>query len=282
MRRSTLGWCAAILAIIVIVPAQAQERSRQAVQDGPAANTSSRASEGGSTPANSGAGSQGMSSSGTTGSTSGRTGGGDSAQSQPVSNFPQMPKLSGTSFGSSSTYARWENYSNYLMNRFMMNPYYFNRFYRNVEPLITPELLKISTTEPLKASTTMLSSINELQAMIAALNAGKPVSRKEITAKTQAIRKLAEKIRKDQSLAFIDQRRKIDILKRKPAQSLGLDAISQLCEIAADLHSQLTGLNRQTSTSTISVHTLTQPSIESLSSGIEKLAKAIEDSAKRI
>jgi len=128
----------------------------------------------------------------------------------------------------------------------------------------------------------MLSSVNELQKLIAALKTGEPVSKKEITSKLQAIRKLAGNIRKDQLLLFIDQRKKIDILKGQDPENLGLSAISQLCEIATELHSQLAGLNRQTTTSTISVYTLTQPSIESLSSGIEKLTKVIEDSAKGI
>lgn len=119
-----------------------------------------------------------------------------------------MPRLGGTSFGSSSTYLRWETYSYHMLNHFMVDPYYFNRFYRNVEPLITPELLKLSTAEPLEASTMMLSSANELQALIAALKAGEPVSRQEIASRTQAIRKLASKIRKDQSLHLsISERR---------------------------------------------------------------------------
>jgi hypothetical protein len=282
MRHSTLGWCVAILASVVIFPAQAQERSRQSV-DEPSANISSGSQGGGSFSAAPAASSQGTPSGGATSSTSGGSiAGGGFSQSQPASNFPQIPKLGSTSFGSTGTYLRWETYSYYMLNRFMMDPFYFNRFYRNVEPLITPELLRLSTAEPLKASTMMLSSANELQALIAALKAGEPVSRQEIASRTQAIHKLAGKIRKDQSLSFIDQRNKIDILKGRNPEDLGLSAISQLCEIATALHSQLAGMNRQTSTSTISVHTLTQPSIGSLSSGIEKLAKVIEDSAKRI
>ena len=284
MSHSKLVWCVAILAAIAVIPARAQERIHEMISDASSANIPSGGQAGQSVSSAPAVNSQGtFSGGGNLSTSSGSIGGGAGfSQSQPAWHFPPMPRLDGTSFGSSSAYIKWETYSDYMLNHFMMDPLYFNRFYRNVEPLITPDLLKLSTAEPLRASTMMLSSATELQALIEALKAGELVSKKEIASRTQVIRKLAGKIRKDQSLSFIDQRKRIDILKGRNPEGLGLGAISQLCEIATALHTQLAGMNLQTSTSTISIHTLTQPSIESLSSGVEKLAKVIEDSAKKI
>ncbi len=281
MRYFTAGFYAVTLAAAMAFAAQAQERSREAVA-GESPVSSSLASQGAraaSAPIPQDGPYAGTAS---TVSNSNIPAGAGASQSQPALNYPQVPNLKGTSFGSINAYVRWEIYSDYMQSHFMMDPFYFRRFYRNVEPLITPEMLRMSTSEPLQSSTLMLASAEELRALIAILKAGGTVSKKDIAARTQAIRKLAGRIRKDQSLLFLDQRKKTDILKGQKPESLGIGAIEQLCAIAADLHSQLAGMNRQTATSTISVHTLTQPSIESLSSGIEKLAKVIEDSARQI
>lgn len=174
------------------------------------------------------------------------------------------------------------SFYDYLQMRYLMNGLYFNRFYNNVEPLVTPQLLRLTTREPLRLSMQMITAVDELEAMLQALQAGKPVNKQEISAKAQEIRELAKHIRQDQALSFIDQRKDKDILKGNNIENLGLEAISQLREMVTDLNTQLKGMYTQSTTSTISVNSLTQPSLESLSKGIERISRVIENSAKKI
>lgn len=196
--------------------------------------------------------------------------------------YNPVPKLGGTSFNSVNTYFAWQDYYYYLRTRYLMNSLYFTRFYRNVEPLVTPQLLRLTTREPLRLSMQMMTAVDELEAMLQARLAGKPVSKQDIATKAQEIRELAKKIRQDQALSFIDQRKEKDVLKGNNIEKLGLEAISQLREMVTDLHTQLKSMYTQNTTSTISVNSLTQPSFESLSRGIEKLSRAIENTAKKI
>jgi len=196
--------------------------------------------------------------------------------------YAPVPKLQGTSFNSINTYYAWNDFYWYLRNQYLLNSLYFGRFYRNVEPLLTPQLLRLTTRAPLRLSMQMMTAVDELEAMLQARQAGKPVNSQDISAKAQEIRELAKKIRQDQALTFIDQRKDKDILKGNNIENLGLEAISRLREMVTDLNTQLKSMYTQNSTSTVSVNSLTQPSFESLSKGIEKLSKAIENSAKKI
>lgn len=180
-----------------------------------------------------------------------------------------------------NNYFAWENFYWYLQTRYMMNSYYFSRFMRNREPLLTPQLLRLSTREPLRLSMQMMTAVDELESMLQALQAGKPVSKQDIAAKAQEIRELARQIRKDQALSFVDQRKEKDIIKGENIENLGFEAISQLREMVTDLNTQLKGMYTQNATSTVSVDALTQPSFDSLSKGIERLSRVIENSAKK-
>ena len=192
------------------------------------------------------------------------------------------PKIQGTSFSSVNTYYQWQDFYYYLQTRYLMNGLYFDRFYRNAEPLITPQLLKLTTREPLRLSMQMITAVDDLEAMLQALQAGKPVNKQDIAAKAQDIRELAKQIRQDQALSFVDQRKDKDILKGNNIENLGLEAISQLREMVTDLNTQLKSMYTQATTSTVSVNSLTQPSLESLSKGIERISRVIENSAKKI
>ncbi|HYK89678.1 MAG TPA: hypothetical protein VE398_12955 [Acidobacteriota bacterium] len=192
------------------------------------------------------------------------------------------PKLQGTSFYSVNSYYAWQDFFWYLQSRYMMNGLYFQRFYRNREPLITPAMLKLITREPLRLSMQMVTAVDELEAMLQARQEGKPVSKEDISAKAQEIRELAKRIRSNEALAFAGQRKDKDVLKGDNIENLGLEAVSQLRELVTDLNTQLRSMYTQDTTSTISVNSLSQPSLESLSKGIEKVSKVIENSAKKI
>lgn len=189
--------------------------------------------------------------------------------------------LRGTSFYSYSTYYQWQNflYNLDLLYGFSLDRY---RFMRNSEPLLTPKLASLAVLRPLQVSAQLIMVVDELSSLLETARAGKEVDKKAIEASAQQIRKLAKSIRTDPSLTFIDQREDVDLTKGLDTEKLGLDAINQLREIALDLNSQLHSLSDQAKTSTVSVDYLTRPSFESLSKGIEKLSKVIQNSARRL
>jgi|RhiMetdeSRZDD1v2_1073273.scaffolds.fasta_scaffold425263_2 hypothetical protein len=279
----------AMLTLFAALPAFAQEATA------PAAETNRRSSgDGGggrSLPGNMG----GMSGSASISSRSAPMGGIDySSQSRgyaagPASVAPaggghssSAPNLQGTSFTTLNSYYDWQNYYWRMRTMYMLNGLYFSRFYRNTEPLITPELMMLTLRAPLSFSTQMVAAVDQLQVMLTDLQAGKQVSKQEIADKTREIRDLAKKIREDQSLAFVDQRLDQNIGKGNQFDNLGLTGIDQLRELVTDLHTQLKGMYNQSTTSSISVQSLSQPSFASLSKGIEKLTKVIEASARRL
>ncbi len=204
---------------------------------------------------------------------------------------PPPPKtISTTSFCNAGNYYQWMDFYHYLQMRYFMMgglyggmyDSYYLRFLRNREPLLTPQLMKLTTQDPLRYSSQMLVALDELEAMLQTRQSGGTVSKEDIALKAQEIRDLAKKIRQDPALPYIDQRKDKDILKGSDAENLGLEAVGQLRELITDLHTQLKSMYVQNTTSTVSVSSLTQPSLESLSKGIEKLSRVIENSAKKI
>jgi hypothetical protein len=165
--------------------------------------------------------------------------------------------------------------NNYWFEMMQLRMYDFNRYYRNREPLVTPAVVQMTLREPLSASQKLLESVDALQVLLDAAQAGKPVNKADIEAKTQEIRTFAKKIRQNEPIAYFDLRKSRDVTKG--FDNLGPGAISQLRELALQLNSQLKSMYDQKVTSSVSVNSLNQASFESLSKGIEKLAKAIEN-----
>lgn len=193
-----------------------------------------------------------------------------------------VPNLRGTSFYSYSNYYYWNDFLFRLMDRFYMDPTYFSRFYRNNEPLLTPKLQRLAVGNPLILSKRLVAAVDEISRMIEARESGQPIDKDLMLAKLRQIRDLAKKIRNDDLLPYVDQRRDIDLLKDKNVDTLGLEAVEELRAMALDLNSQLANLYNSSSTATVSVDSLAQPSLASLSKGIERLCKTIETSAKRL
>lgn len=193
-----------------------------------------------------------------------------------------VPKLQGTSFNSMNSYLMWQDFLWNLQTRYFLDAMYLSRFYRNSEPLVTPHLMKMVVREPLSLSTRMLAAVDELGTLVSDLEGGKPVPKQDITTKAQEIRELAKKIRKDNTLSFVDQRADKEVPKGENTETLGLETIRQLRTMAVDMNTQLKAMYNQNSTATVSVQNLSQPSFESLSKGIERLTKVIENSAKRL
>jgi hypothetical protein len=190
------------------------------------------------------------------------------------------PKLTGTSFYSSTMYFSSQDFYWYLWSRYGFSPYYFRRFYRNVEPLVNPHLASLTLREPLSLSTRMLAAIDDLEAMVRDRQAGKDVPRDSIEGKSEEIRNLAKQIRQDESVNYFEHRKDRNLLKGLDDLET-LEAIAQLRAFANDLNTQLKNLYSN-ARPVVSVDSLSQPSFQSLSKGIEKLTKSIESSAKRI
>jgi hypothetical protein len=190
------------------------------------------------------------------------------------------PNLARTSFVSSNLWMRSEEYFWYLQNYYGINPYYFRRFYRNSEPLITPQLARLTLQQPIAWSTNMVAALDSLETMIRDRQEGKAVSQQAIADKADEIRDLAKQIRSDQSIAFFDQRKDKDLLKGSNLSTP--EALSQLREMVTSLNTQLRGLYEEAKPFSVSVNSLSQPSFQSLSKGIEKLTKSIESGAGKI
>lgn len=193
-----------------------------------------------------------------------------------------LPTLQGTSFYSMTQYYYWNDFLFRLRSRYWLDNMYFSRFYRNSEPLLTPRLQKLAVRDPLMLSRQMLASIDEVAAMLEARDSGQPVDRDLVIAKTREIREMAKKIQGDDLLPYVDQRKEVDMLKGQDVKSLGLAAVNDLRQMTLDLNRQLRNLYDDTSTATVSVNELNQPSFVSLSKSIGQLCKVIEGSAKKI
>ena len=190
--------------------------------------------------------------------------------------------LKGTSFESIATYYSYYNYYSYLCSHFNVDPVYFDRFYRNTEPLITPEMLKLTLRTPIRLSSKMLDSIDQLESMLKEAEAGKTVDRQALLAKSKEIRESAKRIRKNQTLQLFDLRESKDSDRRDENGALSPESLDRMRAMAVDLDRQLRNMYSQSSTSTVSVENYKEPSLEALAKGIERLCKAIEKSTKNM
>jgi len=282
--------CALVFVLLVSLPLFAQRPAAEERGSGGGGSTD----RGAAAAASNGAGgviSRGISAGDYSGAsaTTGRTGGapnfGSVSTGGGATTYHPTPNLTGTSFASSNSYYEWQNFLFQLRMHYMINgmfmDMYSQRFYRNREPLLTPQLMKLALRDPLATSTQMVRAAEELEKLVSDLETGKPVNREDIALKNREVRDLARKIRQDHSLSFVDRRMEKDVPKDAAADQLGLDAARQLRETVVDLHTQLKGMYSQTSTATVSVNSLSQPSFESLSKRIEKLSKVLDTAVKR-
>jgi hypothetical protein len=196
--------------------------------------------------------------------------------------YVPVPNLSGTSFYTPTLYTSWMSYYGYLSQYYRFNPLYFNRFYVNREPLITPAMLKITLRQPLILSAEILSSIDELEALLLDAREGKTVDKTLLAAKAQEIRDLARRIRQDRTISLVDLRKDAILYREEGLDVLSPEAVAKLREMALDLNRQLENMYNMSSSSTISVETYKAPSFGSEAKSIEKLCKAIENSSKRL
>ncbi len=281
MRTNMINACAVVLLLAVFAAGEVQR---------PAGGSDERGGGGGASAGSSSVGSRGVSAggAGTVAPTVSSRDVYSGTASRVVANtgLPSSgggsyaPDLSRSSFVSQSLWLRSQEYFWYLQSFYGVNPYYFRRFYRNSEPLMTPQIAKLTLRQPVALSMSMLEAVEQLETLIRDRQEGKSVSQQEIATRTEQIRDLAKQIRNDQSVAFFDQRKDKDLLKGMNLNTL--EALTQLREMITNLNLQLKGLYDQSQTFAVSVDSLTQPSLSSLSKGIEKLSKSIETSTRKI
>jgi hypothetical protein len=272
-----------VLALLIPWPAGSQDRDRPSSSEGSGRGVASGSSTGGGS-----ASSRGIAAGQSIGSPPSASFGRDygAARFGAGGGFTEAlvnaPSLRGTSFISLNSYYQWQEFMFFVQTHYYLNSNYFRRFYRNTEPLITPELLKLTVRQPLRQSLDMVAEVDSLEALIRDLQAGGAVDKQALTAKARQIRELAKQIRQDESLAFFDLRRTKADLKADPLEDAGLEAVVQLREMALDLSTRLKNMYNQQSASTVSVQMLSEPSFGALSRRIEKLTKVIEDSIRRL
>lgn len=143
-------------------------------------------------------------------------------------------------------------------------------------------MLRLTLRQPVYSTAQMLRLIDELEIMYRESLAGKDISKEALIDKAQSIRKLAKGIRGNRTIALIDLRKKTDVFDEKEFNALSLESVAKLREMALDLKRQLSGMIAVSSSSTISVQNYREPSFESISKGIEKACKVIENSSKRL
>lgn len=169
-----------------------------------------------------------------------------------------------------------------MRSLYALNYGYFSRFSRNVEPLATPELVKLTYRKPLKLSLQMLDAVDELGEMLQPVPTGKQIDKQAVVTKIQEIRELNKQILKDQGLDFLDQRRDKEVFKGVKVDKLDLDAIAKLREMVTDLSTQLKNTYTQVTPAVVSIQSLSQPSFRSMCKEIDKMSKALENSARRL
>jgi hypothetical protein len=196
---------------------------------------------------------------------------------------PSTPNLTNSSFSSANLYWAYQSFLYDLQMRYMTASMY-NTFWtrmRNNEPLLTPQILKLALRQPLTLSGRMMRAVDELDEMVRGLQAGKAVSKDEISAKNREIRDLARRVREDNALSFVEQRMDRDAHKAVASDVASLEGVARLRELVTELHTQLKSMYSQNSTLTVSANSLSGPSFQSLSKGIERASKALDAAVKK-
>ncbi len=192
-----------------------------------------------------------------------------------------VPNLTGTSWSSYNTWFQFQQYYTWMQSLYWLNGSYFTRFSRNVEPLATPELVRLTYRRPLRISLQMLDAVDEL-ANLLDTPSGNQVDKQAVIAKIQEIRELNKQILKDQGVDFLDQRSDKEVFKGVRVDKLDVEAINKLREMVTDLSTQLKNTYNQATPAVVSVQSLSQPSFKSMCKEIDKVSKALENSARRL
>ena len=102
--------------------------------------------------------------------------------------------------------------------------------------------------------------------------------------KTSQIRHLADQIRDDRGLDYVDQRRDVKLNSPKTVKTIPelRVLITKLREMTQQLRQGISSFYERDLTRVVEVDELRKPSLKSISKGVDKLARALENSADQL
>ena len=213
---------------------------------------------------------------------------GGSSPRVPVNRSPRIQVYDPSGHFSSRGHYSCQRFVDRLCRRysFLRGREYLWRFAQGDSPL-TPRMVQLALKDSLQAATSMVQLTEELQPLLLELQEGR-LDRKSFERQSdevlRQVRKLAKKVRKDYVLDYIEQRPQVKIPSRKEVRSIPelKMLVAQLHQMALQVREGISSFYDRDLTRVVSVKDLNQPSLKSISKGIEKLAKTIDKSVDRL
>lgn len=163
---------------------------------------------------------------------------------------------------------------------------YLWRYAQGDSPL-TPQVVELALSDSALLADSLMAASQNLRQIILDYQAERIIRdqfENGVDNTTDIIRDLAKKIRTDYFVDFLDQGRKVDLDDYDKVYSIEelLVLSDELSRLASHMKANFRYLTENDVTRTIDVQALQKPSMESLSKGIDRLAKVIENSADRL
>lgn len=163
---------------------------------------------------------------------------------------------------------------------------YLWRYAQGDSPL-TRDCVALALSDSKAASDGLVRLADDLRRAVGEFQQGaisETVFEAEVENKTNLIRKLAKKVRKDRFIDYLDQRKAKQNSKFSSARSAEelLVLADEMCRLAREVEDGVTAYYEKDLTRVVDVAELQRPSLDSLSKGIDQLAKTIKKSADRL
>jgi hypothetical protein len=174
------------------------------------------------------------------------------------------------------------------MNRYQfLNGYDYLWRYRQGDSPLTRHSMRIALQQCVSASAGMLRLSDQLERIVDQYERGELSEKdfeKQVGETTKQIRSLSKKIRKDDFLDYIDQRKNKKVDSFPQATSVaGLRSLTQQMRLLAfEIDSGLESFNQKDMSRVVNVRELERPSFDALTKGVDRLAKTIDKSARKL
>lgn len=152
---------------------------------------------------------------------------------------------------------------------------------------LTSDMLKLLLRDSTEAANALLVDTRSLKLLMSDFESGairQDVFEKQSRELLDRIRQSAKAIRKDYYLEFVDSDNDVKPKDYDPVSDLeGMRSlVAELESMALEVQSRLNAIVTDEEVRTVSIHALQEPSLDSLSKGIDDLAKALKKSSKRL
>jgi hypothetical protein len=152
---------------------------------------------------------------------------------------------------------------------------------------LTVDSLRLATRDSSQAAIALLGDSRDLEATILQYQQGElsqPEFEEAVRQKISQIRGYAKKIRRDPLLDYIDVREDRRVIEASEAGSIPelLQLAQQLQLLAGQLQETFDEYSRENLATKVTVDHLERPSVDSLSKGIDQVAKVIKKSTARL